>query len=257
MTILCPEFEVGANTDAWDEVLREDDKGRGSGGGGGSKGKRERHGSLAAGGTVWDSGRNWSTVVIEVIPPSTEGRTGNAGRFGPSGGFMATPGTSPVNKGSPFGTPSVSPMPWAIGARSATGLGGGWMSGDEGDEDERDEEDEKIVQVPVFVRVEYEAEVGVDDAGDPVSGDGKRERKEHAYWCVLYLGKIGTGGPTSGLGAPGTPAAGGVGLRDAGGGVGGGLGVGVGVGVGAGSPGGVMSRVAMSSSKSPTGVRER
>ncbi|RPB24145.1 hypothetical protein L211DRAFT_857418 [Terfezia boudieri ATCC MYA-4762] len=116
VTILCPEFEVGANTDAWDEVLKEDSSGE-------KKSRRGRGDRDRSDGTVWDSGRNWSTVVIE----------------------------------------------------------------------ERDEEDEKVVQVPIFVRIEYEAEVGMDsgDVGDVPGGDGRKEKKEHAYWCVLYLGKIG------------------------------------------------------------------
>lgn len=185
---------------------------------------------------MWQSGRNWSTVIIEVIPPSTEGRTGNQGRWtaGASSGLIARGGTPPPRGGSPFGTPNVgSPMPWALGRSPTTPgfLGGPGMLGED-DDDERDEEDEKIVQVPIFVRVEYEAEVGMEtgdvgDVGDVGGGEGKKEKKEHAHWCVLYLGKIGNGGPTaaSGGSTPGTPVGGassgmgivGVGLRDAGG----------------------------------------
>ncbi|KAF8477330.1 dynactin p62 family-domain-containing protein [Kalaharituber pfeilii] len=208
VTILCPEFEVGANADAWDEVLKEDDKARRSG-------RRERAGSVASGGTVWDSGRNWTMVVIEVIPPSTEGRSGNAGRFGPAGGFMGSPGTSPA-RNSPFGTPTMSPMPWGLGSKGST------TSLADEEEDERDEDEEKIVQVPIFVRVVYEAEVGPEDGGEAIGIEGKKEKKEHAYWWVLYLGRIGTGGPAAGLNTPVTPGPGsttvvGMGLRDAGG----------------------------------------
>ena len=243
MTILCPEFDVGANTDDWEEVLkedREDDKSKSSRGGRG----RDRQTPMASGGTVWSSGRNWTTVVIEVIPPNVEGRAG----------------TPPPRGGSPL------PMPWALG-RSPTTPGylgaasGSWVEGSLGsdaddDGDERDDEDEKIVQVPVFVRVEYEAEVGVEggDVGDVAGGEGKKERREHAYWCVLYLGKIGSAvlaagsGTGGGIGSiPGTPGGGmgvaGVGLRDA-------SGVSV-LGVG------MMGRMVGSSSKGLVPNRER
>lgn len=84
---------------------------------------------------------------------------------------------------------------------------------------DRDEEEEKVVQIPVYVRTEYETEVGGDDgasmrsghhggsaAGGERGGGGKREKKEQAYWCVLTLGKIapGMGGPS----VPGTPTSG-------------------------------------------------
>jgi len=241
VTILCPEFEVGANTDAWDEVLKEDSTGE-------RKSRKGRGDRDRSGGTVWDSGRNWSTVVIEVIPPNTEGRNGNAGRWaGASSGLRG--GTPPPPRGgSPFGTPNVGT--WALGKSPTSpgfllgaGIAGAPGAAGEGDEDERDEEDEKVVQVPIFVRVEYEAEVGMEsgDVGDISGGEGRKEKKEHAYWCVLYLGKIGSGGPAAGVGSgsgvqgAGAPAGGmgvlGVGLRDAGGS--GGLGV-----------GGVMGRVA-------------
>lgn len=271
MTILCPEFDVGANTDGWEEVLKEDhedDKSKSSRGGRG----RDRPSPMASGGTVWNSGRNWTTVIIEVIPPNIEGRIGNATRLGLGGPGFITPGptgragTPPPRGGSPL-------PPWALG-RSPTTPGflgaasGSWIEGGLGsdaddDSDERDDEDEKIVQVPVFVRVEYEAEVGMEggDVGDVAGGEGKKEKREHAYWCVLYLGKIGSAvsaaGPGTGAGTPGGGmGVAGVGLRDAGGvSV---LGVGVGMGVGGGGVAGVMGRMVGSSSKGLVpGNRER
>jgi dynactin-4 len=57
--ILCPEFEVGASTDVWDEALGPEAKPKAK-----SKGKKT---GLTA--TIWDSGRNWTTVILEIIPP--------------------------------------------------------------------------------------------------------------------------------------------------------------------------------------------
>ena len=48
-------------------------------------------------------------------------------------------------------------------------------------------EDEDVLEIPVFVRVEYEAEVGGDEGG---AGKEGTERRELAYWCVLGVGRI-------------------------------------------------------------------
>ncbi|MDI1486783.1 MAG: hypothetical protein OHK93_006044 [Ramalina farinacea] len=69
ITILCPEFEVGANLDQWDEALADPDAGKVSkhlnlekvefaGGEGGR---------VAEAGKVWERGRNWTSVVVEVV----------------------------------------------------------------------------------------------------------------------------------------------------------------------------------------------
>ena len=58
VTILCPQFDVDASTDVWDEALRA------SGGGGGTRGD-----GTAEAGKVWERGRNWTSVVLEVVGP--------------------------------------------------------------------------------------------------------------------------------------------------------------------------------------------
>lgn len=72
VTVLCPEFEIDANTDVWDDVLKDSD--------GGAKDRssihREPGGGLqpqqlqAEPGKVWERGRNWVTIVVEVVPAS-------------------------------------------------------------------------------------------------------------------------------------------------------------------------------------------
>ena len=75
VTILCPQFEIGANNDAWveaDEALQASAKaasvaaaaGRSGATGGGGYEKEK----VAEAGKVWDKGQNWSTVVLEVVP---------------------------------------------------------------------------------------------------------------------------------------------------------------------------------------------
>lgn len=71
VTILCPQFDIGANVDAWDEALGTGDPSQRS-----SKSfisakinKSEGEGGMrvAEAGKVWDKGRNWTTVVVEVV----------------------------------------------------------------------------------------------------------------------------------------------------------------------------------------------
>ena len=163
MTILCPQFSVGANTDVWDEALGGGGSGGGGGGGGGSGEKRRTKAESSEGqaeaGKVWERGRNWTSVVVEVVPAGLESAV------------MLAP---------------------ERGERSDGGDGGL-------------DEDEDILEIPVFVRVEYEADAAADEAGEKatataaaagVPGDKdrhpekEREKRELAYWCVLGIGRI-------------------------------------------------------------------
>lgn len=54
-------------------------------------------------------------------------------------------------------------------------------------------EDEDVLEIPVFVRVEWEADIAGDEGGG-LSTAGKdkeaKEKRELAYWCVLGVGRI-------------------------------------------------------------------
>ncbi|KAF4634999.1 hypothetical protein G7Y89_g3100 [Cudoniella acicularis] len=146
VTVLCPQFEVGANTDAWEEALRE---------GGGKGPEREKRRTKAEAnegqhqaeaGKVWERGRNWVSVVVEVIPASVSTE-------GPA--FLRS---EELKKNS-------GPL----------------------------KEDEDVVEIPVFVRVEWEADAAHDDAAGLTAASRDKEVKEKrelAYWCVLGVGRI-------------------------------------------------------------------
>lgn len=79
VTVLCPQFDIGANSDVWDEALQ---------GASAPVTGDPRLGGLRGGekipeaGKVWDKGRNWTTVVLEVVPgtlPGSEAETGIEG----------------------------------------------------------------------------------------------------------------------------------------------------------------------------------
>jgi dynactin-4 len=136
VTVLCPDFEIDANTDVWDEALKE--------GAGGDRDRRRRKGEEGQGagnsnhnqlevGKIWERGRNWVSIVVEVVPASLK-------------------------------------------------LG-------EGNDSLR--EDEDVLEIPMFVRVEWESEIGGDEVGSAPNKEKEvREKRELAYWCVLGLGRI-------------------------------------------------------------------
>ncbi|KAL6709353.1 hypothetical protein ACN47E_001760 [Coniothyrium glycines] len=137
VTILCPQFEVGANTDVWDDALASvPSSNRAS--------VMNADGQLEAG-KVWDKGRNWTTVAIEVIP-----------------GFLKS-------------------LP-AIGQPASAHQ-----------EDELDEDDD-LLEIPIFVRLEFEADVNADERGlgDSRGSKGEKERREEAFWTVVGAGRIAT-----------------------------------------------------------------
>ncbi|KAF2686096.1 dynactin-like protein Arp1 p62 subunit RO2 [Lentithecium fluviatile CBS 122367] len=150
ITILCPQFDVGANTDVWDDALAS------------TLSPINRTslindaGQIEAG-KIWDRGRNWTSVVVEVVP-----------------GFL---------------------KPVAFPVLAEDGKGGGEAEGDDGGLDE----DEDVLEIPVFVRIEFEADVVAEERGLGVSvggGDAKkgeggaREKREVAFWTVVGAGRI-------------------------------------------------------------------
>lgn len=141
VTILCPSFEIGAAGDVWDEALRP-----GSSGTVGRDGEERQ----PEAGKVWERGRNWTAVVMEVVP-----------------------GTLPDSRsrGSKIEDP------------------------DDDDDEEVDQKpakgiDEEVLEIPVFVRVEWEAEVAAEDAAASGAVKGTKENRELAFWTILGAGRI-------------------------------------------------------------------
>lgn len=131
VTILCPQFEVGANTDVWDDALS-------------SSVPSTTRGSAADGqieaGKIWDRGRNWTSVVIEVVP-----------------GFL----------------------------RPITGFG-------QTDQVDELDEDDDLLEIPIFVRLEFETEANAEERGlgDSRGSKGEKEQREAAFWTVVGAGRI-------------------------------------------------------------------
>lgn len=152
VTILCPEFEIDANTDVWDEALKSsqatgDRRSRHDMGGSSALQPELQQGQpqhQAEPGKVWERGRNWVTIVVELVPASLRLDRNNP--------------TLVAEDGKP--EPDLRPLG----------------------------EDEDVLEIPMFVRLEWDAdEAGHDDAP---SKEKEGQRREVAYWCALGVGRI-------------------------------------------------------------------
>ncbi|KAJ3469436.1 hypothetical protein MRS44_003501 [Fusarium solani] len=130
VTILCPQFEVGANTDMWDDALKDDDRDK--------RRKGEDSNGQPEAGKIWERGRNWVSIILEVVP-------------------------APLRPED--------------------------LVGDKVDKSPL-REDEDVLEIPMFVRMEWEADSQQDVGTAPGKDKDAREKKELAYWCVLGVGRI-------------------------------------------------------------------
>jgi len=154
VTVLCPQFEIDANTDVWDEALKDSDKTkvRRKGPGGGGAGEDGTH--QAEAGKIWERGRNWVSIVVEVVPASLRLDL--------------------------------------LEATAKLSIAGGGDAEKEKVDTSPLKEDEDVLEIPMFVRVEWEVEAGGDEVGTAPGRDkeGGKEKRELAYWCVLGLGRV-------------------------------------------------------------------
>lgn len=58
-------------------------------------------------------------------------------------------------------------------------------------ENEERAEDEDVLEIPVFVRMEWEADVEREEGGGGGKGEERKEKRELAYWAVVGVGRVG------------------------------------------------------------------
>lgn len=175
VTVLCPQFEVGANSDVWDDALGGGDKKASVIGDGLRARGRNGEVGMAEAGKVYDKGRNWTSVVLEVVPASV--RMGKA---------MA--GSVVSDDGKPAGV---------AGSGDAFSLQGPVEEAD-GEVGEEGSEDDDVIEIPIRVRLEWRQSDAVEgDEGKKksmkVNEDGEVEdtaKRELAYWMVLGVGRV-------------------------------------------------------------------
>lgn len=131
VTILCPQFSLDANTDTdmyLEDVLKDEDTKHHQRRQTGEDGMQQ-----AEAGKVWERGRNWVSIVVEVVPAS----------------LRIEPNLSPLK------------------------------------------ENEDVLEIPMFVHLEWEGEASQDQVGTAISKEkDAKELRELAYWSVLGLGRI-------------------------------------------------------------------
>ncbi|KAI1212392.1 uncharacterized protein F4807DRAFT_415932 [Annulohypoxylon truncatum] len=144
VTVLCPQFTIDANTDTdmyLDDVLKDGEKDK-------SRRRADTGTHQAEAGKIWERGRNWVSIVVEVIPASLK---------------VGEP--SLLRNESDDAEPDLSPL----------------------------KEDEDVLEIPMFVRLEWEGDVSQDQVGmGSTAGKEKdtREKRELAYWCAIGIGRI-------------------------------------------------------------------
>ncbi|KAF5661923.1 putative dynactin arp1 p62 subunit RO-2 [Fusarium heterosporum] len=126
VTILCPQFEIDANTDMWDDALKDDDRDK--------KRKGEESSGQPEAGKIWERGRNWVSIILEVVPAS--------------------------------------------------------LRLDDQEDKSPLKEDEDILEIPMFVRMEWEPDSQQDVGTTSAKEKDAQEKRELAYWCVLGVGRI-------------------------------------------------------------------
>ncbi len=177
VTILCPQFDIGANKDAWSEALETAS----------TSSRMSNYEKVAEAGKVWEKGRNWTTVVLEVVPGSLPGKK------------ISTTMPSASLAGSRNNDSSDNDDDDGDDDSDDNGTGGGlsgnldW-SGQGADPSQQIQPDEDVLEIPVFVRMEWDSdsqieseEGGKDSLGAVGAGGVKREL---AYWMVLGVGRI-------------------------------------------------------------------
>lgn len=170
VTILCPQLDIGANSDVWDEALQGSAPGEQRSSRSGAMGIGYER--VAEAGKVWDKGRNWTTVAIEVVPGTLPG----GGRRGTRANRNDKDHDNSNDDDDDDDDDSLD------------GKNFDW-SGQSRDPNAQLQPDEDVLEIPIFVRMEWDSEnqieqsVGKDRNSDTV-------KRELAYWMVLGVGRI-------------------------------------------------------------------
>ncbi|KAL2827075.1 dynactin p62 family-domain-containing protein [Aspergillus cavernicola] len=172
VTILCPQFDIGANSDVWDEALQSatapDRLSRAS-----------PYEKVAEAGKVWDRGRNWTTVVLEVVPGAL-----------PGGAKLPK-----ILRGDDSDDDSDD-SDGSDDSNNKEAKGQVDWSGQGKDPGRRVQPDEDVLEIPVFVRMDWDSDNQIDQEGMGGKGIGGGEsgavKRELAYWMVLGVGRIST-----------------------------------------------------------------
>ncbi|KAI9369097.1 dynactin p62 family-domain-containing protein [Aspergillus egyptiacus] len=182
VTILCPQFDIGANSDVWDEALQATTAPDRSS-------RAAPYEKVAEAGKVWDKGRNWTTVVLEVVPGALPGLSPSKSTIN-KGGYN----NNNNNNNNKESDDEESDSDDDNNNKSNNELGKIDWTGQGSDPEQKIQPDEDVLEIPIFVRMEWdssqmEQEEGIAGMGSK-GGNGDAVKRELAYWMVLGVGKI-------------------------------------------------------------------
>lgn len=157
--LLCPTFSLGPDGDMWDSALdatKSSSTSRGALAGGPGQRSLETQDETVVpeAGKVWERGRNWAAVVVEVTMPSSP----------------SAPSDVDVHDGEEEE---------------------GFEEYCDRMKKERMQRcvNEDVLEIPVLVRAEWSVDLSAA-AGATPSATGAREGREFNFWCVLGAGKV-------------------------------------------------------------------
>ncbi|KAI9672738.1 MAG: hypothetical protein M1831_000173 [Alyxoria varia] len=195
VTILCPEFDVGASTDVWDEALDSSNNNNPSSvSTGGTSGQSDNAGfnrGLEAG-KPHSRGRNWTTIAVEIVPgvsppappPSVAPAPAPSSSTFPAATATATETAAANARPSSILAPTAADFLSASSAAAERGEldieaetedernAGSSVSRFNNEEEEQEglpgkEANPSRLEIPIFVRMGYETD---ESAGDPYVG---------------------------------------------------------------------------------------
>lgn len=172
VTILCPQFDIDANNDVWEEALQAPGDPRSSRSGAPGTG----HEKVAEAGKVWEKGRNWTTVVIEVVPGTLPGRPSTSTKQQPSHDNNDSNDSNDDDDDDDDDNDMNTNFDW---------------SGQSKDPNPQLQlqPDEDVLEIPIFVRMEWDSDNQIEQS----VGRGQNSdtvKRELAYWMVLGVGRI-------------------------------------------------------------------
>ncbi|KAL3470848.1 dynactin p62 family-domain-containing protein [Aspergillus californicus] len=176
VTILCPQFDIGANSDVWDEALQNASVPSISSSSRGSPYER-----VAEAGKVWDKGRNWTTVVLEVVPGLLPGAKLTLPKL------MGGGGANDDNDNDSDDSGDVGGNDWS-----------GQSIDTPSSSTQQVQLDEDVLEIPFFVRMDWDSESHIEQEEHGIGGgargaepgSGAGVKRELAYWMVLGVGRI-------------------------------------------------------------------
>ena len=185
VTILCPQFEIGAAADVWDEALDGTDSQSSKGSSQDALKVLDGKNAQPEAGKPFTKGRNWTSVVLEVtLPTSTS--ISMPGQFSPE-----QKGKKAISAEDGDDSDDYSDLDLDVASPARQGL----VDRRRRHENSRStamEDENKPLEIPMLVRMEYDTDETAEGGMARNTGSGtskdKKTKRELQFWVLLGLG---------------------------------------------------------------------